>query len=71
MNNLIFHILLVNCSGSIDKSAVTKLEGNSPSPFWLLPFHQFGSESSNMLTKIQLITIISSLHNKFIIVTSF
>lgn len=36
------------CSGSTDKSAVTKLAGKSPFIFPLAPVHQFGSESSNI-----------------------
>lgn len=34
-----------------DKSDVTKLAGNNPSPRWFLPFHQFLSELSIISTK--------------------
>lgn len=30
-------------SGSTDRSEVTKLDGNSPTPLWFSPFHQLAS----------------------------
>ena len=35
-------------SGSTDKSAVTKFDGNNPSSREVAPLHQFGSLQTNM-----------------------